>query len=205
MTATTTTGRTHITEETVREIRRRYRNEATLTYSKLGEEYGRSPLSMHLLVTGKTWKQIPGALESSRDRVALPTRTSPLTSDLVREMVTFYNADPYETHESIARRFALPRPLVSQAFRDVAEWLPNESLRPRKAQKGARRGEQHPMAVIPDAKVREMRELRASDKQKYSFSYLAALYNMSVSGVSLMIRGKSRRDAGGPIEADATK
>lgn len=195
--------RRRLTPQEVLEIRHRYRDDETLTYRSLGEEYGMSPLAMNLLITGKTWAEVPDALPNNRQRGSRKGplhHQSQLSVEQVREAWTLYEEDHSLTYADLADRYNVSRQVIANAFRHIGSWLPGEQRLPgvREA-RGRRRGERHPFALLTDEEVREMRNLRAEDSKKWTLTALSDRYEVCPSMVSRVLRGQSRREAGGPI------
>lgn len=63
------------------------------------------------------------------------------------------------------------------------------------------RGEKSGKAKFPDRVVREIRLVRSV--QRASYGELAAMFHCSQSCVRDIVKGKTRLDAGGPLEGDA--
>lgn len=64
-----------------------------------------------------------------------------------------------------------------------------------------RLGEKNPRAKLPNSQVKMLREYRAAG---WTHKELAFFFEISEGCVSLICRGLSYRDAGGPIEARYT-
>lgn len=60
-----------------------------------------------------------------------------------------------------------------------------------------RTGERNPLARLTDSQAREIRELRANG---WSHRDISALYGISQSAVHDIVKGKSYKGAGGPVE-----
>jgi hypothetical protein len=65
-----------------------------------------------------------------------------------------------------------------------------------------RTGEANPLAKLTNEQARNMRELRAN---YWSIADLAVLYGISESSTLFLIRGRTYKDAGGPIEPAGVK
>lgn len=198
-------GRSKLTPEEVQKIRVRYRDNEHLTYKQLAKEYGLSVLAMNLLITGKTWKNVPGAQSNNKARGVRKGPLHPkaqLTPALVRQMYNEYTNNDLLTYGDLAQKYKVSRQVVASAFQRLGEWLPDEKAEvPKRHARGARRGQRHPFALVDDAGIQEMRELRASDPKTWTLSALGSRYAVCPSMVSRVVRGMSRRDAGGPITA----
>ncbi len=193
------------TPETVATIRQRYKDDHSLTYESLAAEYRVSPLTINLLIRGKTWKQVPGAMPNNRGRGIRRGPDHPqakLSIPQVREMVHRYDSDPTLTYDSLAEERGVSRRVIAHAFRNLDQWLAPEELAGRVSTRvrGARRGQLHPSAHLTDREIAQMRQLRQEDRTAWTLSKLSEKFGTCPSMVSRVVRGKSRKDAGGPIE-----
>ncbi len=195
------------TPDKVLAIRQQYADNLDLTYEALAAEHHCSPLTINLLIRGKTWKDVPGALPDNRGRGIRRGPSHPqakLTTEQVRAMLYRYDKDDSLTYDILSKEYKVSRRVIAHAFRNLEQWLPAEELTNRASTRvrGARRGERHPSAQLNDKQIRTMRELRRLNKQKWTLSALAAEFGTCPSMASRVVRGKSRVDAGGPIEGD---
>jgi ribosomal protein S25 len=185
-------------------LRQRYHDDESITYKQLAEEEHMSVLAMNLLITGKTWDELPGAMPDNRRRGARKGPKHPqsqLTAPQVREMLKDYTKDTTLTYNDFADRFKVSRQVIANAFKHLEDWLPGEDVTmPKRVARGARRGEKHPFARMSDEQIAEMRTLRHEDRKVWTLTTLGTKYDVCPSMVSRVLRGLSRRDAGGPIE-----
>lgn len=198
-----------LTPQEVVTIRQRYASDPTLTYRELASQYEKSTLAIGQAIRGETWAELPGALRDntarSRRKRKRPQHAEKLTSDLVYTMLKDYNTNTNLTYNDLMRQYGLGHQVIERAFRSLPEWLTPEQIAevgyPKRAVRGARRGERHPLASLTDEQVKNMRTLRAENPEFWTLRRLATIFGVCESMVSRVVRGMSRRDAGGPISA----
>lgn len=197
-----------LTPDEVVAIRERYASDPTVTYRQLAKEYEKSPLAIGQAIRGETWSDLPGAMRDntarSRRQKKTPRHMDDISSKMVRAMLADYNTDLALTYITLAEKYRTTGAVVERVFRSLGDYLSPEQIEaaggyPKRAVRGARRGEKHPRASLSDAQIKQMRELRHQDQEFWTLRRLAQVYNVCESMVSRVVQGKSRKDAGGPI------
>lgn len=195
-----------LTAADVLTIRNRYAKERGLTYRQLAAEYNKSPLTIGQIIRGETWTQVKGVVGINlrrKRRYQGKRGAAKLSPAKVRQMLSDYNRNTTLTYADLATGYKLPRSVVEEAFRSLEHWLTVEEITeigwPKRAVRGARRGEHHPSANLNDKQIRGLREKRAHNPAYWTLNRLATEYGVCESMVSRVVRGKSRLDAGGPI------
>jgi hypothetical protein len=200
-----------LTADDVLTIRTRYAKDRSLTYRQLATEYHKSPLTIGQIIRGETWTQVKGIVGVNTRRKwqyqgKRKRNLAKLSPAKVRQMLSDYNQNTTLTYADLAAGYKLPRSVVEEAFRSLEHWLTVEEITeigwPKKAVRGARRGERHPSANLSDKQIKALREKRASNPAYWTLGRLATEYGVCESMVSRVVRGKSRLDAGGPLVAD---